>query len=142
MKKPDPSEEYWQNLLLTLKTISIEKVKWNGESADDPILSVLSLPNDYKWPTLESRHLFIRTRYHCYDRIWKAIETEYLKRRSQQGPYVEFARALIQGNSGIGKTAFLNYALFRALQQGYPVLLETKEERVFFQGDTVKCEVW
>jgi len=139
IKLPDPSEEYWQNLLQTLKTISIEKVKWNGESANDPNLSVLSLPTGFKWPTLESRHLFLRTRYNCYDKIWKDIETEYLK-RLRQPDRVEYARALIQGNSGIGKTAFLNYVLVCALQQGYPVLLETKEERVFFQGDKVERE--
>jgi hypothetical protein len=96
--------EYWQNLHQILKTISIEKVEWNGDPTDNPNLSVLSLPNDHKWPTLASNHLFIRTRYNCYDKIWKDIETEYLKRRSHQGRFVEFERALIQGNSGIGKT--------------------------------------
>jgi hypothetical protein len=134
MKQPDTSQEYWHQLLKAIDTITPMKVEWNGDPAEDPNLLVLSLPKDLEWPTLKSPHLFVRTRYNCYDKIWKAIEGAYLR---HQGP---FERALIQGNSGIGKTAFLNFALYRARKQGYPVLFETKELRVFIQGDKVECE--
>jgi hypothetical protein len=137
---PDTSLEHWQQLLKALGNITPTKVEWKGDPAKDPNLQVLTLPNDLDWPTLESSHLFIRTRYDCYDRIWTAIEEAYLNRVRHQGPYVEFARALIQGNSGIGKTAFLNYALYRAVKQGYPVLFETKELRIFIHGDKVEYE--
>jgi hypothetical protein len=138
--KPDSSLEHWQQLLKALGTVTPTKVDWKGDPAKDPNLHVLTLPNDLEWPTLESPHLYIRARYNCYERIWTEIEQAYLKRARHQGPLVEFARALIQGNSGIGKTAFLNYALYRAVKQGYPVLFETKKHRIFFHGDKVEYE--
>jgi hypothetical protein len=140
--KPDISHEYWHQLLKALGTIMPMKVEWKGDPAKDPNLYVLTLPTGFKWPTLASPHLFIRTRYDCYEKIWNAIEEAYLKRQKAnlEDGIVEFERVLIQGNSGIGKTAFLNYALYRAIQKGYPVLLETKKHRVFFQDGKVEKE--
>ena len=50
-------------------------------------------------------------------------------------------RVLLLGTPGIGKTVSMNYFLHRALNVGYKVLFETREERFYFHDGVVESEL-
>jgi hypothetical protein len=99
-------------------------------------VKVLSLPEGLEWPFVDSRHLFVRN---YFDPLWSEIKGVYYENQPPTSKF-QTRRILVLGNSGIGKTAFLNYVLYQALQEGIPVLAETREDRYYFDGDMAAYE--
>lgn len=123
-------------ILVDLKNVTISSIEWK-EAGSDPQVRVATLKGT-QWLALESPHLFVRK---CYDRLWDYIHDSFLDRlKSDKDRKLGFERVLIRGNSGIGKTASLNYFLIRALQNGIRVLFEDHSNRFFFDGTRVESE--
>ena len=101
-------------------------------------MKVASLPNGRKWLTVPSSHLFVRSHH---ERLWEYIKEAYLNRiKPPEERKRGFERALVLGNSGIGKTVALNYFLLRAIQDGIPVLFETRQTRYYFTNSMAESE--
>eukprot|EP01126_Amoeba_proteus_P040074 TRINITY_DN4257_c0_g2_i2.p1 TRINITY_DN4257_c0_g2~~TRINITY_DN4257_c0_g2_i2.p1 ORF type:complete len:655 (-),score=68.64 TRINITY_DN4257_c0_g2_i2:2520-4343(-) len=123
-------------LLDAIKNATILPIPWN-KPGPDPEVKVVTL-DGLMWLALESSHLFVRK---PYERLWDYIEESYYDRlKPDSERQFRNERVLIRGNSGIGKTASLNYFLIRALQKGIPVLFETRNARYFFHGSIVERE--
>jgi hypothetical protein len=91
------------------------------------------------WLTIDSGNLFVRSRY---EELWQLIEQEFLVWREPPGAVTNRnERILILGNTGIGKTAALNYFLRCALKKKYRVMFETRERRFYFHDDTMEWEL-
>lgn len=117
-----------------IKECAIEPISWEGEN--DPHVCCMTLPEGMSWLTLDSRHLFVRSRYAD---LWDEINSAFLKRQDSRDSN-RTRRVLLLGNTGIGKTAAINYFLRRALEAEYCVLVETRERRYFFHDGTVEWE--
>ena len=120
-----------------VKNSKAEKIPWKGDASLDPNLSVATLPKGMSWLTMKSNKLFVRSRY---EELWEIIEKDFLLLKSGEMIPNMHQRMIILGNTGIGKTVMLNYFLKRALEKGYRVLFETREERYYFHDGTVDCE--
>ena len=94
----------------------------------------MTLPEGMSWLTLRSRHLFVRSRYR---ELWDHISAEFCIWKDTNVPNAN-QRVLLLGNTGIGKTAAINYFLRRALEAEYRVLVETRERRYYFHDRTVE----
>jgi hypothetical protein len=102
----------------------------------DPKLQIAEFPDESSpWFSMGDRNLFIR---HHYLRIWEHIEELYQNHRSGKS---KTSRCRIMGQPGIGKTVSANYYLLRAVQAGYPVLLETQRRRFWFSSDVDDTEI-
>ena len=100
---------------------------------NDNTLQLSTLNQPYTWFSVnESRRLIIRKVYHD---IWNMINQAYNDRNVaiSDGNETEYSRALILGNSGIGKTVSMNFYLKKAIEQHYPVIMETRRSRYYFE---------
>ena len=76
------------------------------------------LPDGVQWPTLNSPVLFVRDFYEpFYGRVLNGMKAYKLAHTG-----AGFAKAILCGNPGIGKSAFGMYALFRAVRDGRTVV--------------------
>ena len=116
-----------------VKDCVLQPIPWKGEG-QDPRLCVATLPEGQSWLTLKSPVLFVR---HCYSDLWDKLDLLY--KESQGSGQVD--RVLLLGTPGIGKTVSMNYFLHRALNVGYKVLFETREERFYFHDGVVESEL-
>jgi hypothetical protein len=110
----------------------------------DPKLQVVEFPlspsasnssTALSWFSLTDQKLFIR---HHYISIWDQIEKYYLNFIRGESSVL---RCMIMGQPGIGKTVSSNYYLLRAIQAGYPVLLETQSQRFWFPAGEDDAQV-
>lgn len=123
-----------------LREISINPFRLEGSS--ESLIGRATIPPGYEWFSLdESSELVVRS---CYDLVWKEVERAFIDRISKrkEGKEASDNRVLILGNSGIGKTASMNYYIIQALRKNYPVLIETRELRYFIDShsDDVQYE--
>ena len=115
-----------------LREISIHPFRLDGSS--ESFIRRATLPPGFEWFALDSsRELIVRL---CYDLVWQEIENAFLDWRSKRlvGKEIKYNRVLILGNSGIGKTASLNFYIVQAVRKKYPVLIETREMRYFIDS--------
>ena len=118
---------------------NMKKFEWKGDGIN-PNLQSCSLEGNHDWLTLESPTLIIRPEY---EKMWDMINPQFLAHRENRR-LSEYKSCLIKGNPGIGKTASANYLMIRALQDGQPVLFETRMDRYFFdpkKDDAVREDV-
>ena len=104
-----------KGLAKVLREISIKPFRLEGSS--ESIISRATIPPGYEWFSLdESSDLVVRS---CYDLVWKEIERAFIDRVSKrkEGKEAPDNRVLILGNSGIGKTASMNYYIIQALRK-------------------------
>ena len=128
-------------VILVLTDSSVDTVKGLGKALREVNLAPISGPEEGNvryadlgpflgFSTNDSSDIIIRD---VYDTIWQEIEAAYLERVAarDQRLSTKFGRVLILGNSGIGKTASMNYYIMMAVRKGYPVLVETRAFRYY-----------